>query len=84
MTYNMYAFRDALVGYMAPFLQSNDNQAIRTLRTAVNDPASVMAASPKDYDLWQVGTYDDQAGLISNTQPRHVANAIDLKETRHD
>jgi hypothetical protein len=54
-------------------------EAIRSFRQAVNDKTTPMHNNPTDYELYQVGTYDDQTGIV---QQKHemIARAEDHKE----
>lgn len=57
--------------------------AIRSFRDEVNrkDSTEDMARHPDDFELYQVGTFDDSIGLVEvEAQPRLIARAKDLKE----
>nr|QJB19470.1 MAG: nonstructural protein [Microvirus sp.]QJB19697.1 MAG: nonstructural protein [Microvirus sp.] len=54
-------------------------EAIRSFRQAVNDKQTPINANPTDYELWQVGTYDDEAGTIT-PHKELIARAEDHKE----
>lgn len=79
----MYAFRDAKIGFMQPFLQQNEAVALRTLKMAVNDENSQIRAMAEDIQLYQVGTFDDETGEVK-ADLKFVANAIDKKEMKGD
>jgi hypothetical protein len=54
-------------------------EAIRSFRQAVNDQQTPMNKTPTDYELYQVGTYDDQTGKIE-AHHEMIARAEDHKE----
>lgn len=39
--------------------------AVRTITDLVQDQQSMLAKHPKDYSLYQVGTYDEISGMIT-------------------
>lgn len=57
-------------------------EAIRSFRQAMNDPQTPMYNHPTDYELHQIGNYDDQSGRIEPTLPTTViARGEDFKES---
>lgn len=69
MIINVYSIRDACVGFGHPFVQPNDEVALRTLRSLLSDPASEFSHSPKDYSIWKVGLFDTDTGAIDSVIP---------------
>lgn len=55
-------------------------QAQRSFRDEVNRKDSAMFAHPEDYELWLVGWFDEDTGVIELVRPECVARAKDLKE----
>lgn len=57
--------------------------AVRSFRDEVNrkDSTEDMAKHPDDFELYQLGEFDDSTGVISVSEPRLVARAKDLKES---
>lgn len=67
MKYPIYAVRDIHVGFNAPMTDINDQVAIRNFTYAINNPNnSVMNFVPKDYDLYKIGEFDSDTGLIAS------------------
>lgn len=65
MIYPVYAVRDIHVGFNAPMTDVNDNVAKRNFAYAINNESNgVMNFAPKDYDLYQVGTFDTLNGSL--------------------
>lgn len=55
--------------YMLPFFIQNAPMAIRSFANAANDPATDIGKFPTDFTLFEIGTYDDQGGLLEPIQP---------------
>lgn len=57
--------------------------AVRSFRDEVNrvDSKDDMAMHPSDFELYQIGTFDDANGVIEVIEPTLVARAKDLKES---
>jgi len=57
--------------------------AIRSFRDEVNrkDSTDDLAKHPSDFDLYEIGSFDDSTGIIEVFEPRMLARAKDLKES---
>jgi hypothetical protein len=57
--------------------------ALRSFRDEVNrkDSADDLSRHPDDFELYEVGVFDDATGIIDVFEPRIVARAKDLKES---
>lgn len=64
MKYPMYSYRDVKVGFTPPQADQNDGTAIRGFKYALNNKDGVMNYSPKDFDLYRVGEFDTDKGLL--------------------
>lgn len=60
-----------------PFCVNHPAQAVRSFSDEVNKPDSEIANHAKDYELWQVGTFDDGSGKVESALER-LARATDL------
>ena len=79
MIYNVYAIRYKQVGYMSPMVDATDGSACRNFARAVNQPNTVYDFSPKDFDLYLIGNFNDQTGVITPVDPpRCVVSAESL------
>lgn len=77
---NFYVIRDALAeGFGVPFVQSNDYIAVRAFMRLLDDPQSDLHASPKDYQLIKIGTYDFRTGMIQSCDHVIIKNGSDYK-----
>jgi len=80
--HTVVAVRDtAAEAFAAPFLVPNAAVALRSFRQEVNRPAenNNLYHHANDYELWQLGTFDDYAGKFTD-DPQRIARAADYKE----
>lgn len=81
MIREVYTVCDTKVGtYLAPFYVMNEPHALRCLANSLLDEDSELCRYSVDFDLFYLGTYDDQKAkfeLIS--APRHITKLSDLK-----
>lgn len=71
MKMGMYAIRDAKTGYFAPTVEVNDFAAVRNFEHAVTNGDSLLFSHSDDFDLFKIGEYDSDSGLVSACSP-HV------------
>ena len=64
MKYPIFSVRDIKVGFGIPYVEQTDASAIRGFSYTVNAREGVMNFSPKDYDLYKVGEFDTDKGVI--------------------
>lgn len=48
--------------YSTPFFFNHQGQAIRAVMDMLSSADSVPARHPQDFQLWELGTWDDQTG----------------------
>lgn len=60
-----------LRAYMTPFFMSNREVAVRAFATAVNEQGTQLHAHPSDFTLFQLGSFNDELGVIEMLQ-EHV------------
>ena len=84
MFLELYSIRDAKAeAYGNPFTQKTKGEALRSFMTAVNDPKTTLHQYPEDFDLYQIGTWNDQNGKIDHLEtPKHLAKAIEYVENQ--
>lgn len=80
----LLVLRDTVAGqYMAPFVSPTLGVAYRQLADAVNresTPDDPLVAHPEDFELFRLGVYDDETGLMTlEEKPRSVCKLSDLK-----
>lgn len=66
-----------------PMFLPSSAVGVRSFRDEVNRSAvdNEMFKHPEDFELYELGTYDDSTGIIEVVTPRLVARAKDLKES---
>lgn len=74
MKYGIYSIRDKLAGYMSLTLEKSDAIATRGFTTLVNTSDTVLSANPGDYDLYKVGEFDSESGVIESCVPSFVCS----------
>ena len=86
MKYPVYTFRDQLVGYGSPFVQRNDDTAIRQFAMMINDPSGTTVSEyPQYYDLYRIGEFDDDTGLIVPLDaPELVVTGLSVKKGNNE
>lgn len=70
----LYSVRDQFTGYGQPFTAASDAVAIRDFRIACNKKDTLLYASPKDFDLMCLGSFDPELGVITTCAPVIVAS----------
>lgn len=79
MIIHVYAVLDTVVGaFNQPFFARSEGEALRMIRSAVNSPGSGFHENPGDYQLVNLGTYDDSTGVIDAHSPLSVVNLSSL------
>lgn len=78
MTQSLYAIRDLKAdAFAAPFSMPNEMVATRAVIDALNDPDTLLARHPEDYQFWYLGDYTESSGLIMSN-PRLIGNLSSL------
>jgi len=82
---HVYAVKDlAVQAFGDCFLTRAPGEAMRSFQDEVNrtDGKSAVAQHPEDYELYKIGTYDDQTGKLHALEhPELTARAKDLLRT---
>lgn len=75
------AVRDsAAAAFMRPFFVPTVGLALRSFQDEVNNKESPMHQHPADYELFQVGTFDEDSGkLVALESPRSLIRASEVK-----
>lgn len=78
MELKVYSIRDSKTEiFNTPFFKKTHGEAERDFRTAVNDEKTSLNKYPEDYDLYYLGTYDDNDGKLQALDtPQHVIKAV--------
>jgi len=72
----------AMEAFMQPWYVPTAAVAVRAFQKEVNNPDSPMSQTPSDYDLYELGTFDEATGKHENHEtPNRLARAKDYHET---
>lgn len=72
MILGVYVVRDVKSTFMTPTVDQNDNTAIRNFAHAVMKSDSVISSHKKDFELYKIGTYDNETGFIEKLDVREL------------
>lgn len=80
MELKIFAIRDTKAGfYSPPFFKQTHTEAERDFREIANDQKSSLNKYPEDFDLYHLGTYDDQSGKMAlEPSPVHMLKAVNV------
>ena len=80
----LYSIKDVkAASFDRPFPMPNDNVAIRSVKTLVNEPSQDLCKYPEDFELWYLGELDQATGLLI-PGANFLINCIELKEVKND
>lgn len=76
MKYGVYVVRDIKTCFMTPTIDLNDLSAKRNFEHACMNEDSLMHSHPEDYQLFRIGTYLSDDGVIDSLDvPELIADA---------
>lgn len=64
MILGVYCIRDIKAGWLTPTTDQNDATASRNFIHAMKNQNSLLYTHPKDFDLFQIGSFDTETGLL--------------------
>lgn len=74
------AYDGKLKVFMTPFMFLHLGQAHRAWTDLANDPSNVVGKHPSDFVLYEVGTFDDDKGVLTPHSPiQQVATATEVR-----
>ena len=74
----IYAIKDCKIGFSnSIFLKTSDELALRDFTILVNQPGTTVQMFPADFELYCVGDYDQNSGVIIS-DIRFISNALSL------
>lgn len=75
----VFALRDrATVSFLDPFVVVHKGQAERMFADAINDEKSPFYKHAEDYDLYELGTFDDGTGVFEIRVPEQISIGKDV------
>ena len=79
MNQNIYAIKDTMVGFMTPYCQPNDGYAKRAFSNAATDlKPNQINQNPEDKELYFIGEFDEETGIITPANPKYLARASEF------
>jgi len=67
--------------FNTPWFAKTHGEAERNFQQLAKDPKSTVNQFPDDFDLYYLGTYDDQTGLVNPVDtPQHMIKAVQVKD----
>ncbi|AXH75153.1 MAG: nonstructural protein [Microviridae sp.] len=85
MLMQVFSILDVKTGaFGSPFFAFNVSVAQRNVAAAVRDGESMLSKFPGDFQLFQIGSFDDGSGLLEPmVPPLAVCNVASLREVVH-
>lgn len=82
----LYSVYDVKVKYFHnPMFMRNKGEALRSWEEAANDDKSQICRHPSDFDLFEIGEFDDQTAEITRLQsPESLGLAVQFKRAPQD
>lgn len=80
MILNILAVKDrAADAFMQPFFAPTEAMAVRSFEEECGKADSVFSKHPTDFDLYWLGSFDDNKGAVTPGEIRMVRRAQDVK-----
>lgn len=80
MRFQLFSIRDNKAGcFLAPFVARTDVDAQRQLTAGFRDPRmkeTPVGQNPGDFDLYSLGSFEDDSGEISVAMPPRLVTAL--------
>lgn len=80
MQLRVYSIRDAKAEvFNQPWFAKTHGEAERNFAQLTRDSKSMVSQFPEDYDLYYLGTYDDNTGMVESLDtPQHMVKAVSV------
>lgn len=83
MIHQIYGLKDNLANvFMQPQLFQNENVALRNFSEIING-TGIFKNNPADFELWRLGEFDDQNGVII-PNPEKMATGLSVVKGEKD
>lgn len=81
MKKKMYSVRDVKVeAYNQPMFFDNEKQMYGAIIRLLRDPQADLTKNAQDYQIYAVGEFDTDTGVIDPIPPQFLFNVVDLSE----
>lgn len=85
MKYPVYCVRDLKVEFLSPMIYMNEAAAKRDFAYRINTGDTMYSFAPADYELYQIGTFDSEKGIIESFQiPEFISRGTDMVGTYYE
>jgi len=72
-------FDNKAKAFLKPFFTRNADTALRMIKELImTEPNHELARYKHDYELYSIGTYDDNQGMLDSYAPAHIQNLAQL------
>jgi len=80
----VFSIRDSKAEvYNQPWFAKTYGDGERTFHKITNDPQSMVNTYPDDFDLYCLGEYDDQSGLLVPLDtPKHIIKGVQVVDKK--
>lgn len=79
MKMSIYSLKDRKGSFANPYIMQNTEQAIRDVKTAVNEnKGNILNKYPEDFELYKIGEFDTETGAITS-KVEMIINLNELK-----
>lgn len=79
----MYSIKDTKVGkYGMPFFKHDRIEAKRELTHAVNGGSEKLELFAEDYDLYEIGTFDQETCQVDIHEPYFIVHLVELRDEK--
>jgi hypothetical protein len=76
MIHQMYSVYDAKAAtFQSPWFSMNNGTALRSFMEACEDKNTILNRFPDDFMLMNIGTFDDQEGVVTSTKAVSLGTA---------
>lgn len=74
-TLKVFALLDMKAGFFqVPFFMPSVGQAVRAVSDMAADQQTIIGRHPGDFELYQLGDWDDATAAFTPTPPQHIAD----------
>lgn len=84
MKMNVYAIKDIKTGYVEPQFFLNDEVAARWFKFAISKPGTLELANVQDFQMFRIGTYDNDLGVIDSEEHKLILDGSSLLRGEND
>ena len=76
----VFSVRDQMVGFNDPFIAVNQQVAERDFTNVVNNPNGRIYLNPNHYDLYRIGDFDTEKGILIPSEPELILTGMSVKK----